>query len=178
MRKVVLVVSFIGLLVSIFIPQLAASNLEGEPVKIQIPKLKVDTSIYAAPLSSEGNMEITDNADEVAWFSDGVLPGMPGSAVIAGHVDNYTGPAVFFYLKRLEQGDSIFITDEFGERLEFVVEKVEKYPYDQAPIQLIFGPSTKRKLNLITCTGKYDRKTNIHAERLVVYSEMREGDGD
>ena len=178
MRKVVFVVSFIGLLVSFVAPQVAASNLEGEPVKIQIPKLKVETSIYAAPLSSEGKMEITDNADEVAWFSDGVLPGMPGSAVIAGHVDNYTGPAVFFYLKRLEPGDSIFITDEFGERFEFVVEKVEKYPYDQAPIQLIFGPSTKRKLNLITCTGKYDRKTNIHAERLVVYSEMRMVDGD
>ena len=178
MRNVVLIVSFICSLVYFVAPQVDATNLEGEPVKIQIPKLKLDTSIYAAPLSSEGKMEITDNADEVAWFSDGVLPGMPGSAVIAGHVDNYTGPAVFFYLKRLEPGDSIFITDKFGERLEFVVKKVEKYPYDQAPIQLIFGPSTKRKLNLITCTGKYDRKTNIHAERLVVYSEMHVDDVD
>ncbi|WP_157842791.1 MULTISPECIES: class F sortase [Bacillus] len=178
MRNLVLVVCAICSL-SYFLPTLAvASNLKAKPVKIQIPKLQVETSIYAAPLSKEGKMEITDNADEVAWFSNGISPGMPGSAVIAGHVDNYTGPAIFFYLKRLKQGDSIFITDEFGDRLEFIVEKVEKYPYDQAPIQLIFGPSTRRKLNLITCTGKYDRKTNVHAERLVVYSEMKVSEGN
>ncbi|WP_369679964.1 DUF4397 domain-containing protein [Bacillus sp. FJAT-45066] len=57
--------------------------------------------------------------------------------------------------------------------LTFIVKKVESSPYDAAPLRSIFGPSTNRQLNLITCSGTYNRSTQNHTERLVVYTELK-----
>jgi sortase (surface protein transpeptidase) len=48
------------------------------------------------------------------------------------------------------------------------------YLFDGAPIRKIFGSTNKKQLNLITCTGLYNRETNNHKERLVIYSELKE----
>ena len=143
------------------------------PTRITIPAINVDASVMPYGLDESGAMAVPEDGETVAWFEPGTKPGAKGNAVLAAHVDDYTGPAVFFYLKDLEIGDEIIVED--GEQtLTFVVTKKEAYPYNEAPIRTIFGPSNNQQLNLITCTGLYDRKTNNHQERLVIYSELKE----
>lgn len=141
------------------------------PTKIEIPALKVSASVNGQGLNKDGQMEVPDNGEDVGWYELGAKPGANGNAVIAGHVDDYTGPAVFFYLKNLKAGDLIHVYGKENEKVSFQVEKVVSYKKDEAPLRVIFGPSQQPRLNLITCTGVYNRKNNEHEKRLVVYAK-------
>ncbi|WP_237665495.1 class F sortase [Sutcliffiella horikoshii] len=144
------------------------------PTRLTIPAISVDAEVKPYGLNEDtGAMAVPEDGETVAWFEPGTKPGARGNAVLAAHVDDYTGPAIFFDLKELEVGDEIHVEDG-EETLTFVVTRKEAYPYDAAPIRSIFGPTSNRQLNLITCTGLYDRKTNNHQERLVIYSELKE----
>ncbi|MEK1829335.1 class F sortase [Priestia megaterium] len=65
------------------------------------------------------------------------------------------------------------VRDAQGTTLTFDVKRIKSYPRDKAPLNEIFGYSNKRNLNLITCTGTFDRAEGTHQERLVVYTELK-----
>lgn len=92
--------------------------------------------------------------------------------MIAGHVDSPTGPAIFYLLKKLYQGDDIFITDEKGKRLHFKVTEEQIYPFDKVPMTEVFGTQGKAKVLLITCTGTFQKLAKNYSERLVVTAEQ------
>ncbi len=154
----------------------AATNDQGiEPVKVNVPAIGVDAKVEKVGLLDNGEMGVPDSTERVGWFEPGTKAGNVGNSVLAGHVDSYEGPAVFFDLKDLKKGDEIKVTNADGKELTFVVRKLKSYPYDDAPIEDIFGETDKRMLNLITCTGTFDQETSNHLERLVVFSELKEG---
>ncbi|MFC7785062.1 class F sortase [Rossellomorea sp. GCM10028870] len=144
------------------------------PAILSIPKLDLEAPIKGFGLDKEGNMELPDNGKDVAWFEPGFQPGEKGNAVLAGHVDDEKKAAVFFELKELEPGDEIHLQDEDGDTMTFVVREKVAYQKDDAPLRTIFGPSEKRMLNLITCTGYFDREIHNYVERLVVFTELAE----
>ncbi len=144
------------------------------PVKVEIPSIEVTASIEQVGMLENGQMGVPSNINDVGWFEPGFKPGTKGNAVLAGHVDSKTGPAIFFYLKKLSKGDEIILTAKDGEELTFVVSGKESYPYTDSPIEKIFGPTDSRKLNLITCTGTFNRSKGTHEERLVVSTELKE----
>ena len=146
-----------------------------EPTRLIIPALNVDAEVDGYGLNETGAMAVPEDGETVGWYKLGAKPGGMGNAVIAGHVDDYAGPAVFFHLKNLQIGDEVMVEGANGETLTFLVTRLESYPYDNAPLREIFGPSSERRLNLITCTGTYNRSTQTHAERLVVYTELKKG---
>ncbi|KZZ82718.1 MULTISPECIES: class F sortase [Bacillaceae] len=143
------------------------------PVTLSIPALGINAKVEKAGLLSDGTMDVPKDDQNAAWYKQGARPGASGNAVIAGHVDNKTGPAVFFNLKKLKSGDELAVLDANGESRTFVVEKVESYPYERAPIQSIFGRTNEPRLNLITCTGTFDKRKKTHLERLVVYTKLK-----
>ncbi len=145
-----------------------------QPVSLEIPKLALTAPIEAKGLLDTGQMAVPDNRDTVGWFSPGAVPGQQGNAVMVGHVDDKTGPAVFFYLNRLTTGDFIHVEDKDGKRLTFIVTKKEAYDRQHAPLSIIFGPTNAKRLNLITCTGSFNREQGTHEKRLVVYTTLLE----
>lgn len=144
------------------------------PSRLKIPAIEVDASVDGYGLDAEGKMEVPDEGESIAWFERGAKPGSQGNAVLAGHVDDRSGPAVFYDLKNLEQGDEIIVSDDKGDSLTFVVTHKEAYPYNDAPIDLVFGASSSRNLNLITCTGEFDSSAGTHRERLVVFTKLKD----
>jgi len=145
------------------------------PVRLQIPSLKIDAVIEAVGSDQNGAMGIPKQADNVAWYAPGYLPGEWGNAVIAGHLDLANGaPAIFWSLGQLVVGDSIIVTAADGTQYHFAVTGQATYPYDQAPIEEIFGFSLQSQLNLITCKGQWNRGTRNYTKRLVVYSALVE----
>ncbi|MDX8344730.1 class F sortase [Rossellomorea sp. YZS02] len=153
-------------------------SLKGEevnkltPAFLSIPKLGIEAPIKQFGLDSKGNMELPQNGKDVAWFEPGFQPGEKGSAVLAGHVDDEKKPAVFFELKKLEPGDQVVLQDGQGKTFTFEVREKVAYEKDDAPLRKIFGPSDKRMLNLITCTGYFDHDIHNYVERLVIYTEL------
>ncbi|WP_051314883.1 class F sortase [Alteribacter aurantiacus] len=144
------------------------------PLMLSIPAIEVEADIEPVGVLDNGQMGVPDDADGVAWFEPGTLPGNTGNAVLAGHVDSRTGPAVFWDLDQLEPGDEIHVIGEDGEPLTFEVQQSISYGRNDAPIEEIFGPTDKKRLNLITCTGTFDRSEGTHDQRLVVYTELVE----
>lgn len=144
------------------------------PDKVIIPAINVEASIEQVGLLDSGEMAAPSTEDGVAWYERGAKPGAKGNAVLAGHVDSKSGPAIFYNLKNLKNGDEVHVTDERGTKLTFIVTKLQSYPRSEAPLNDIFGYSDGRDLNLITCTGTFDRAEGTHEERLVVYTELKE----
>lgn len=142
------------------------------PGRLEIPKLNVDAVIEEVGRIKNGQMGVPQNPDNIGWFEPGVKPGAQGNAVMAGHIDSLTGPAVFYDLKKLEKGDEIIVHGKDGEALRFVVTKTETYPRNDSPVDDIFGFNYSSGLTLITCTGEYNRKAKTHEERYVVYTEL------
>ncbi|MGI2328773.1 sortase domain-containing protein [Planococcus sp. YIM B11945] len=143
-----------------------------EPVHIEIPSIEVDAAIQPTGVLENGEMGVPDAIEEVGWFEPGFLAGALGHAVLAGHVDSKTGPAVFYELKNVKIGDQVELTDATGRKMVFEVKKVTSYATDKAPIEEIFGKSQQRMINLITCTGNFNRDIGSHEERLVVSAEL------
>lgn len=146
-----------------------------EPKVIEIPSLDVKAPIEEVGRLDNGQMGVPQDPDQAGWFSPGTKPGGRGSAVIAGHVDSKTGPAIFYELDKMKIGDEVLIHGEDGEMLRFAVVKKVAYPRTDAPVDEIFGFTYGSGLNLITCTGSWDRKAKTHDDRLVVYTELVEG---
>ncbi|MGK0699813.1 class F sortase [Priestia flexa] len=157
-------------------PPQASVNVSA-PSQLTIPKLSIQAPIEKTGLTNDGQMDVPDNGNDVAWFEPGTKPGNEGNAVIAGHVDDKEGPAVFYNLHKLDKGDEIFVSDESGNVLTFVVTNKEAYPREDAPLREIFGPTFDHQLNLITCTGLFDRQNKTHEERLVVYTKLQDTKG-
>lgn len=141
------------------------------PVRLRIPALNVDTHVESVGLNGDA-MDVPANPWDVAWFKLGPQPGMAGNAVIDGHLDTATGPAVFLHLGDLRSGDLLYVTAADGVEHAFKVTALANYPVDNAPLDRIFGASKGAHLNLITCSGDWLPQQHIYNERLVVYSTL------
>ncbi|TFD98425.1 class F sortase [Jeotgalibacillus salarius] len=144
------------------------------PSKLEIPSIGLSAPVEKVGLTEAGEMAVTESFETTGWYEKGYKPGSQGNAVIGGHVDSYEGAAIFYDLQFLSVGDEIIVSDEEGSQLVFVVTDMVEYPWDDAPVEEIFGYTTDRSLNLITCTGDYDRGSNNYNQRLVVYTELKE----
>lgn len=143
------------------------------PVRLSIPELGINTAVEQVGMDAQGRMDVPSNNVNVAWYNLGYRPGAEGNAVIDGHLDTVTGaPAVFYYLSNLHPGDEIIVTDASSHTFHFKVTDIENYPYDQFPLQEVFGAYNKPRLNLITCEGTFNNATHNYSHRTVVYSVL------
>jgi LPXTG-site transpeptidase (sortase) family protein len=140
---------------------------------LRIPAARVSAQIEAVGKAANGTMAVPANANHVGWFSFGVEPGVIGNAVIAGHLDtSASADGVFRNLNNLKAGDDVYVNEGQRGIKHFKVSEVKTYSADNAPLNDIFGPADKARLNLITCAGKWDEKSHQYSHRLVVYSEL------
>lgn len=142
------------------------------PARIRIPAIGVDTNVQQVGLDAKQRLGVPSNYTDVAWFKGGYKPGERGNAVIDGHVDSPWAAAIFYNLKKLQLGDRIYLLDSQGQEKVFEVYATAIYPYNEAPLTSILGPSTEAQLNLITCTGVYDRSSDNYDRRFVAYTRL------
>lgn len=141
------------------------------PRSLRIPALDLDVPLIDLGIAPEGQMEVPADYDEVGWFTGGGRPGGYGPTVIAGHVDSPTGPAVFFRLEELVEGDTIEVTDAAGTMFRYTVTAVADYPKAAFPTGEVFGAVAADELRLITCGGVFDAAAASYVDNRVVYAE-------
>lgn len=152
-------------------PASVAATDPGVPIRLRIPVLNIDTHVESVGLLGDA-MGVPTNPWNVAWYKLGPQPGMTGNAVIDGHLDTATGPAVFLHLGNLRSGDLLYVTAGGGKGYTFKVTNMANYPVDNAPLARIFGASKDAHLNLITCSGDWLPQQQGYSQRLVVYSTL------
>jgi sortase (surface protein transpeptidase) len=139
------------------------------PMAITIPSIGVQAPIVAVGLRADGAMQLPD-PDQVGWYKRGPRPGAPGPAVLIGHVDDRTGPDVFYRLRELGPGDEILVGQRDGSTTRFIVGRLERHPKTALPTNRIWTTTSKPLLRLITCGGSFDHATGHYRDNLIVYA--------
>ena len=162
-------VSFISTVEPVSIPEQASVGL---PIRLKIPKIKVDAAIEYVGLNSKGEMDIPKTPRNTAWYNLGPRPGEVGSAAIAGHLNWYSGATgVFANLSKLKIGDKIIVQDDKGVTIAFIVRKIRMYGTKDDASDVFVSNDGRAHLNLITCDGVWDKRTKQYSKRLVVFAD-------
>ncbi len=150
-------------------PVTAAVNVT--PVRLVIPTIHLDARIEARGLDSRRNLDTARDFHDVAWYDLGPAPGQPGNAVMNGHVNWWTGNAVFTYLSRVRVGDRIQVVRADGTSVWFRITG-KRVVTANARIASLFAPGPVATLTLITCTGAWDALTQSDTHRLLVSATL------
>ena len=144
----------------------------GQPARLRIPKIGVDTAIEQLGVVPGGNMQSPAKTKNAGWYKFGPQPGNNGSAVIAGHFGSgsYRGKSVFDDLHMLSKGDEIFTEDEAGRVAAFTVQGSQIYAKDEIVPRVFISSDRKAHLNLVTCQGKWKGAEQTYENRLVVFA--------
>jgi LPXTG-site transpeptidase (sortase) family protein len=143
----------------------------GLPVRLEIPIIGVDSFIEDAYITPQGAMEVPSGTVDVAWFALGPHPGQVGSAVIGGHFGIEDGvPFVFYNLSKLKIGDRIYIIDDEGNTLTFVVSSTALFAANADATPVFTSSDGAAHLNLITCEGVWNEVAGEYPERTVVFA--------
>jgi len=146
-----------------------------------IPKFDIDAPVVVRGVDANNVMETPDGPKDVAWYDFTSPPGSGSNAVFAAHVDyiNY-GPAVFWHLKDLEQGDPVEVHLEDGTVYKYAVESLHYVPAEptQEELASIVGKTDTDVVTLITCGGswdghEYDQRVIVRATRVLDTSAAR-----
>jgi sortase A len=153
-------------------PEPTAEASKAPVTRLEVPSIGIDAPVVSLGVLNGGVMESPHTPVDVGWYRFSAQPGMTGNAVFAGHVDYARyGPAVFYHLRSLKNGDVINVILEDGTKYAYQVVSSVVYNAETAPVQEIVGPTENQTITLITCTGVFDRNVLEYDKRLVVRAE-------
>ncbi|MFD3518520.1 class F sortase [Streptomyces sp. NPDC058657] len=141
--------------------------------RIRIPAVKIDAPMMDVGLDQQGWIEAPppQDANLAGWYQNGIAPGQQGTSVVVGHVDNSTGPAVFFGLGSVRKGQRVEVDRFDGRTAVFEVYGVEVYSKEDFPGARVYGDSGQPELRVITCGGGYSKDSG-YAGNVVVYARL------
>ncbi|WP_328540522.1 class F sortase [Streptomyces sp. NBC_00344] len=144
------------------------------PTRLRIPGIAVNAPFTPLDIGASGHLNPppADNANMVGWYRHGATPGERGTAIVAGHVDTKTGPAVFLYLRTMKRGSAVDITRQDGSVATFKVDSVETFSKTDFPNDRVYADTPGPELRLITCGGTYDRAAQDYEDNVVVFAHL------
>ncbi len=151
------------------LPDAASETPLPNPVFLVIPAIGVRTRLIRLGITSHGAMAVPATTSVAGWYTASPPPGGIGPAVIAGHVDSYKGPGVFYRLRDLHPGDRAFVLRANGTLAIFKITQVRLYSKAAFPAKAVYGPVPYAALRLITCGGYFDRGTGSYLSNVVVF---------
>lgn len=156
------------------VPEASGRNVNdiasaGDPKAVEIPSIGVRSDLLRLGKASDGTAQVPADPQRAGWFSGGARPGDEGPAVILGHIDSRTGPAIFFRLHELVPGAQVTVDTARGGRVEFTVDRVEQVAKNAFPTGEVYGPAFGRQLRLITCGGSFDRSKGHYRDNVIVF---------
>jgi sortase (surface protein transpeptidase) len=138
------------------------------PVRLRIPSIGLDAPMEKVGLDPDGAIAAPRHFQDAAWYSAGPRPGQPGPAVLLGHVDSRTGPAVFYRLAGIRAGSQVLVDRADGTTARFRVRGSIQVAKSRFPADLVYAPTLSPSLRLVTCGGSFDPKTGHYRDNVVV----------
>jgi sortase (surface protein transpeptidase) len=154
-----------------------AANRAARPVELIIPAIGVRTALIRLGITAAGALQVPSATAVAGWYADSPRPGEIGPSVIAGHIDSYLGPGVFFRLALLRRPERIYVRRADGTLAVFRVTAVHMYLKDRFPTAAVYGPVPDAQLRLITCGGTFDPAMGAYLSNVVVYAVAVSRDG-
>nr|WP_203611042.1 class F sortase [Streptomyces cyaneofuscatus] len=142
------------------------------PRSVEVPSVGIDAPVVRRGLDQDGAIDPPpyDLPQTAGWYGKGTEPGAEGAALLVGHVDTDTRPAVFYGLSAVRPGEKVKVTREDGSVAEFTVDDVQVVTRERFDAEKAYGPRVdgRAELRLITCGGKYDQKSRSYTANVVV----------
>ncbi|MBN1680128.1 MAG: DUF11 domain-containing protein [Anaerolineae bacterium] len=143
--------------------------LPNEPARrLIIPRLSIDTELVEAAIQGT-TWEVMSYTDEVAHLDGTAYPGMPGNAVLAGHVMHGNGFGPFRDLDDMSPGDIILARGDQVDYL-YVVDEVHTMV---APDAIEWTYQTNEPvITLVSCAG-WDSEAWTYYARTIVRARLQ-----
>ncbi|MET7581791.1 class F sortase [Streptomyces microflavus] len=151
----------------------AREPLDGAaPRSVEVPSVGIDAPVVPRGLDKDGAIDPPpyDLPQTAGWYGKGTEPGAEGAALIVGHVDTESEPAVFYGLSAVQPGEKVRVVRDDGSVAEFTVDNVQVVTRERFDAEKAYGPRVdgRAELRLITCGGKYDEKSRSYTANVVV----------
>jgi hypothetical protein len=142
------------------------------PTAVLIPRIGVSASLMAVGQNKDGTIGAPPlgKTNLAGWYRSDLTPGQPGPAVIIGHLDTRTGPAVFARLERLRRGDAVGVVRTDGTVAVFGVQRTQRTAKDEFPVGEVFAAGRAPTLRLVTCGGRFDVDRHAYEDNVIVYA--------
>ena len=141
------------------------------PVRLRIPEIGVSTRLQHLGLAADGSIAAPTRWEVAGWYEEGPRPGQPAPAVINGHVDSKAGPAVFYRLRELKRGSRVYVDRADGSTIRFRVTGSRQVAKNAFPADLVYSPTLRPILRLVTCGGTFDPASGHYRDNVVVSAE-------
>ncbi|MDX3240789.1 class F sortase [Streptomyces sp. ME18-1-4] len=140
---------------------------------LRVPSLGIDAPIVPLRLGPDRHLGTPplDKPKLVGWYAGGPTPGERGTAIVVGHRDTKTGPAVFAGLARVPRGARIEARRADGRTAVYTVDRVRVFDKDTFPDKEVYGPSKRPELRVLTCGGLFRRATG-YTSNVVVFAHL------
>ncbi|MFE6271266.1 class F sortase [Streptomyces goshikiensis] len=142
------------------------------PARVDVPSIGIQAPVVSRGLDKDGAIDPPpyDRPGTVGWWGGGAQPGTAGTALLVGHVDTASKPAVFYGLSSAKPGDSVRVVRADGTVAEFTVEDVQVYERAGFDPHKAYGPRVagRAELRLVTCGGTYDKAAKQYSANVVV----------
>ncbi|WP_030451450.1 class F sortase [Herbidospora cretacea] len=150
------------------------AQVEGErstavPERVDIPALQMKAPLIKLGLTGDGEVELPpyEKPKIAGWYEGSSVPGDKGAAVIIGHVDTKTAPAVFYRLRELKKGAVVKVVRSDGKTVSYKVDAIEQIPKESFPAEKVY---LGEGLRLITCGGQFDWDAHEYKDNVIVYA--------
>lgn len=145
-----------------------------DPKYITLPSINASGYIQNVGVDQNKAVAVPNNVHMAAWFVETVLPGEKGLSIIDGHVHGRVNAGIFQNLTKLKAGDSLTIEFGNGSKKDFeVVKSVSLDTKDAAGALFSQEPTITNQLNLITCSGSWDKKAQQYTQRTIVSTKLK-----
>lgn len=139
------------------------------PVRLLVPALDLDMELDAVGVAPDGQMQVPEDPDRAGWYRYGPAPGDDvGSVVLAGHIDDTTGPGPFFRLTEASEGIEVVVVLADGSRTAYRVVGGEQVAKSDLAVDEIFRRDGDPVLRLVTCTGDWSPRAGHYTDNLVI----------
>ncbi|WP_369389454.1 class F sortase [Streptomyces sp. CG1] len=154
------------------LPRAAQPLGDALPQRVDIPQLGVQAPVVSRGLDAQGAVDPPpfDQPGVVGWYGAGPEPGTRGAALLVGHVDTESRPAVFYKLSTLKPGNTVRVVRSDGKVAAFTIDDVRVLPRAGFDAHQAYGPHRpgRAELRLITCGGTFDRASRSYTANVVV----------
>ncbi|MEU3453693.1 class F sortase [Micromonospora sp. NPDC006766] len=144
------------------------------PVSLSVPAINVSAPIIPVGQAKDGSVDVPPLSQhgQTGWYDLGPVPGEPGRAIIVGHVDTKSGPAVFYRLRELKPGDRIEVTRADRTVVAFTVDTVEYFDKAKFPADRVYGDDGPPGLRLITCGGDWVGGRTGYQDNVIAFASL------
>jgi LPXTG-site transpeptidase (sortase) family protein len=146
------------------------------PRTIQIPSIGVDARVLQLGVKANNELATPTNIHDAGWYTGSSKPtDKAGAILIDGHVSGPTKRGVFYDLKKLKAGDELTLERGDGVKLTFAVTRTKTVKVEEVDMGEMMRSDVPAKLalNLITCGGSFDVKSNEFASRVLVFAVQK-----